>query len=275
MAMCYIQVYYDWLEAMEALSDGERGRLIVAALKYARGEVLPELSGGERYVWPMVRAQIDRDREAYSRKAETQRANGLKGGRPKTQRNPVKANESQNNPRVFPETQKTQEEEEEKEKDEEEHIPPSTPRRGEARSRAGVSDERFAAFWAAYPRKVGKAAARKVWDRIRPNAGLHARMLAAVEAQKQSAQWRRDGGQYIPHPSTWLGQGRWDDVVSTYATGATEAHGPKQVIEQQYSQRTYDPEEYDGISQYQLDAARRLAEEEAKCEIKAISGGNA
>jgi hypothetical protein len=36
-------------------------------------------------------------------------------------------------------------------------------------------------------------------------------MLSAVEAQKQTDQWTKDGGQYIPHPSTWLNQGRWED----------------------------------------------------------------
>ena len=29
-----------------------------------------------------------------------------------------------------------------------------------------------------------------------------------------SAQWQRDNGQYIPHPATWLNQGRWDDELT-------------------------------------------------------------
>ena len=70
---------------------------------------------------------------------------------------------------------------------------------------------RFAEFWAAYPRKVGKAAALKAWMKVKPSVELHARILEAVERQKQSTQWQRDGGQYIPHPTTWLNQGRWDD----------------------------------------------------------------
>jgi hypothetical protein len=36
-------------------------------------------------------------------------------------------------------------------------------------------------------------------------------MVSAVQEQAQSAQWRRDGGIYIPHPRTWLNQGRWQD----------------------------------------------------------------
>lgn len=38
-------------------------------------------------------------------------------------------------------------------------------------------------------------------------------LVTAVERQKCSDQWTRDNGQYIPHPTTWLNQGRWDDVL--------------------------------------------------------------
>jgi hypothetical protein len=32
--------------------------------------------------------------------------------------------------------------------------------------------------------------------------------------QRQSAQWQRDDGQFIPHPSTWLNGRRWEDEGS-------------------------------------------------------------
>ena len=38
-----------------------------------------------------------------------------------------------------------------------------------------------------------------------------AAMLAAIEQQRASPQWAKDGGQYIPNPATWLRQGRWED----------------------------------------------------------------
>ncbi len=76
---------------------------------------------------------------------------------------------------------------------------------------ADVIAKRFTEFWNAYPRKIGKGAALKVWERLKPTASLHSKMLKAIEDQKKSDQWRRDNGQYIPHPTTWLNQGRWDD----------------------------------------------------------------
>lgn len=71
---------------------------------------------------------------------------------------------------------------------------------------------RFDRFWQVYPRKVGKQAALREWKKIKPDDGMTDRMIAAVEVHKGTEQWRKDGGQYIPHPRTWLHQGRWDDV---------------------------------------------------------------
>lgn len=78
---------------------------------------------------------------------------------------------------------------------------------------AGSRSDTFDRFWQSYPRKVGKGAALKVWDRMRPPTDLIEKIIAAVEAQKCSQQWVRDGGQFIPHPSTWLNQMRWEDEL--------------------------------------------------------------
>ena len=80
MAMKYVKAYYDWLEMMEALSDGERGRLITAALEYARSGIVPSLSGSERFVFPSIRAQIDRDTQSYDEVSEKRKSSGSKGG---------------------------------------------------------------------------------------------------------------------------------------------------------------------------------------------------
>ena len=74
-------------------------------------------------------------------------------------------------------------------------------------------EQTFAAFWNEYPRKVGKTKCFDVWKKLKPSAELVEKIMAAVMAQKQTAQWQKDGGAYIPHPTTWLNQGRWDDEV--------------------------------------------------------------
>ena len=79
---------------------------------------------------------------------------------------------------------------------------------------AEVYSERFCIFWKEYPKKVGKAAAKKAFKKIEPSAELLQKMLEAIKAQKQSEQWARDGGQFIPHPTTWLNRGQWDDEIT-------------------------------------------------------------
>jgi hypothetical protein len=75
------------------------------------------------------------------------------------------------------------------------------------------ADLRFEQFWKAYPKKVGKDAAQKAFEKRKPDAGLLDSMLTAISAQKNSAAWLKDGGQFIPNPATWLNQGRWQDGV--------------------------------------------------------------
>jgi len=71
----------------------------------------------------------------------------------------------------------------------------------------------FDEFWQAYPRKVAKIEARKAWAKAKERPALEV-ILSALEAQKKSDRWTKDGGQYIPNPATWLNQGRWSDEVA-------------------------------------------------------------
>lgn len=75
-------------------------------------------------------------------------------------------------------------------------------------SLASLAD--FDAFWESYPKKTGKKAALKAWRNAKDKPILDA-IINAVNIQKQSEQWTKDAGQYIPNPATWINQGRWDD----------------------------------------------------------------
>ena len=76
-----------------------------------------------------------------------------------------------------------------------------------------LKQQGFDEFWNIYPRKVGKANAKKIWNRIKPDEELQTNIFASIKKQKKSSQWQRDNGQFIPNPSTWLNQGRWDDEL--------------------------------------------------------------
>lgn len=92
--------------------------------------------------------------------------------------------------------------------------------------------DRFSRFWAAYPRKEGKGAAEKAFAKHKPGDQDLDCMLAAVETQKRSDKWRKDGGQYIPMPATWLNQRRWEDTGLEGRSSMTNPnHGAHDVVE--------------------------------------------
>ncbi len=81
--------------------------------------------------------------------------------------------------------------------------------------RSNDLDDGFEEFWQAYPKKVGKEAARKSWEKYKPNLEL---VLHTLEWQIESDQWRRNDGQFIPNPATYLNQGRWQDQQPVEST---------------------------------------------------------
>ena len=77
-------------------------------------------------------------------------------------------------------------------------------------------EEAFEKFWSAYPRKEGKQKAKAAFEKV--NVPLDV-LLNAIEQQKKSAQWSKDNGQFIPHPTTWLNGKRWEDEVAVSGNG--------------------------------------------------------
>ena len=80
-----------------------------------------------------------------------------------------------------------------------------------------ASSVRFDEFWKAYPKKIGKDAAKKAFEKRKPDAVMLVQMVNAINFQRRTAAWQKDGGQFIPNPATWLNQGRWQDEVSTFS----------------------------------------------------------
>lgn len=92
-------------------------------------------------------------------------------------------------------------------------IPPIVPQ--------GTADG-FDDFWRAYPKKVARAQAVKVWKKLGPDKDLAAKIVAAVKVYAGTDQWQRDSGRYIPHAATFLNQRRWEDkTVLEIATEPT------------------------------------------------------
>lgn len=86
-------------------------------------------------------------------------------------------------------------------------IPPISPK--------GEKDcsDLFNQFWTAYPKHIAKQSAVKAFEKLKPDEKLLEAMLKAIARQKESKQWEKDGGAFIPYPATWLNQRRWEDEL--------------------------------------------------------------
>jgi len=83
----------------------------------------------------------------------------------------------------------------------------------------------FVEFWTVYPKKTGKGAAHNSWNKIKPKVSRETadKIIASVRAYAQTQQWKKENGQYIPNPATFLNQRRWEDEIK----GGSESRDPK------------------------------------------------
>lgn len=204
-------MYNEWRELIQELSIEQRGILMTAVFDLVNGEQLPSMDGMTKLCFMVFKAQIDRNAEKWEEIRQKRREAGSKGGAAKkaNQANAKFAKQSEANVAVNANVNVNANA---NVNDNVIQSPP-TPPKG-----ADVYGERFEKFWAAYPKKQGKGAAEKAFRKIKPSGDLLQRMISAIEEQSKSDQWTRDRGQYIPNPSTWLNQERWnDETASTQA----------------------------------------------------------
>jgi len=71
----------------------------------------------------------------------------------------------------------------------------------------------FDSFWKFYPRKASKDAARKAWEKLRPDQHIMQMIADNVRERVEKGEWRKDNQSFILHASTYLNQKRWEDEV--------------------------------------------------------------
>lgn len=80
-----------------------------------------------------------------------------------------------------------------------------------------TKEQMFEIFWEAYPNKKAKGDARRAFNKVKVPLEV---LLNAIEAQKHSRQWTKDGGQFIPYPATWLNREGWGDKLNSADTSS-------------------------------------------------------
>ena len=71
----------------------------------------------------------------------------------------------------------------------------------------------FELFWSVYPNKKSKKEAEVKFKRIDFKKHTFESIMSSLKKQKQSQDWIKNGGQYVPMPTTWINQERWADEV--------------------------------------------------------------
>ncbi len=100
----------------------------------------------------------------------------------------------------------------------------------EKKEKTSANAGAFAEFWAIYPKRRNRGEAEKAWAKLKPTPALQAQILQAVEVAKARDDWRKDGGQFVPYPASWLNAKGWMDDASEggeYVNGVPQASQPE------------------------------------------------
>lgn len=168
----YFCAYHSYLENMELLNSEERGRLFTALLEYSKDGTLIPLTGNERFVFPGIRSQIDRDKAQWEQIDNVKTANGRKGGRPKKAET-EKANgldENLKNQQVISVSKKSLEKEKKKDKDKEKD-------KNNISSSTATAENDISACVQAYEQNIGPIARAAFDDISRQLADLPADLI--------------------------------------------------------------------------------------------------
>jgi hypothetical protein len=71
----------------------------------------------------------------------------------------------------------------------------------------------FNKFWESYPKKTGKGYAYQCWKKIKTPKPTLEILIESIKLHTESNQWKDQSGKFIPNPSTWLNQRRWEDEI--------------------------------------------------------------
>ena len=63
-------LYFGYRDTFAPFTDAERGRIMMAMIDYASTGEIPSFEGNERFIWPTIQSQIDRDIAAYEKRCE-------------------------------------------------------------------------------------------------------------------------------------------------------------------------------------------------------------
>lgn len=217
----YITIYKDkWnaIRSIKAITERERQKLAAAMLDYGCVGIEPAgLSNLSQGMFEAIKSSLI----TRSKGGQPGNQNASKNKSEKTNNETNNKNEQEK--RIPETTEQTNCTETDTDTETYTDNPPKPPK--------GVEGGAFEVFWEIYPKKVGKQDARRAYERATKGKGpdFKNKILKALEDQKKSEQWTRENGRFIPHPATWLNQGRWDDQLEPAEPEPPKRYDPEPI----------------------------------------------
>ena len=197
--------YYDWIKPLKKVPEEDFKALFIAMLEYhLDGTPPPEFDGitgvAADFIFPQI-ARSKKYAEIGAKGGKATQANGSTNGLTNGLTNGSTHKHIHDTIDFKPNTDtKT-----------DTSPPPPSPR---GRASPSEASESFKRFWESYPKKQNKANALKAWDKLDPSPELADKIIEAVERAQRSEGWLKEGGKYIPLPTTYLNGRRWEDEVT-------------------------------------------------------------
>ncbi len=204
-------VYYEWEEMFGYMSDKQIADMLRAMFSYAKRGEMPEFSNPLlNSNFCVMKYAIDRNNEKYKAKCDKNKENA------KLRWEKEKCSDIKNmrTHKIYADNDNDNVNDNDNDNDnvnDKYNISTSSsPSARDCGNKSAYSDD-FLEFWGSYPKKVGKGAAFKIYQKLKLTKNEKAAILTALNWQKKSEQWLKENGQFIPYPATYLNQRRWED----------------------------------------------------------------
>jgi len=199
--------YKSFYDAIKNLPDKERLEVYDAIFLYDFSNKLTELNGIPSAIFTLIKPQLDANKKRYK--------SGSKGGRPQNSNSSKAIQYNQNITKTEP-------------NDNQELTKEEPNKNININIKKNINNNNnklnFNNFWQLYPKKIGKPIAEKSYFKIK---NINSKELDIIEGLKKYIKYwnnKKTDKQYIPNPSTWLNQERWNDELGDFKKFTNETN---------------------------------------------------
>jgi len=202
--------YYDWWDIFEPMTQTQKGDLLTGIYDYVRKGTEPNYSElGMQIAFNVIRNTLNRDSEKYEKICK-QRSEGIKKRWSVNREEYLSIHKNTSVTDNDSDNVNVNDNKNDNVNDNGTDNDINVSSSFSSKTVCEYSDD-FLDFWKEYPKKVGKGDAFKKWKKAKLTNTDKTDIMNALNWQKKSDRWRNDYGRFIPNPSTYISQRRWED----------------------------------------------------------------